>query len=633
MTDVEARQRLLTEEEISTATFGSYGDDDIDRLVKKKRARARCRACLCIGCGVILIIGVGAVLFVTTNYTESPIPSPVPSGVSKYLHAAVASDVTLCSEVGRDILQNKKGNAVDAAVAALLCMGLADPQSMGIGGGFFMTIYNRSTGESHFLDARETAPANASKDMFVENPLLSSLGGMSIAIPGEVRGYFEAVGRFGRLNIKDVFQPAIDMARTGFKVPKSLEKALAASDPVEMKQKYGEGWNFFINPATNSSYKEGEILKLPQLAKTLETITTEGPESFYNGSLTRDILADMNAMKNYTGNSSYGSIITAEDLKKYRIMWNSTLNVTLRNKGLRVLTPPAPSGGPVLVFILNILDGYKLEPDVLKTLDGTVLTYHRIIESFKFGYAKRTNLADPTFVPNVTEVEKNLTSSDYADYIRSMITDNTTHDYMYYGPTFSNQPTKGTAHLSVVDADGNAVAVTSTVNAYFGSKVIGPRTGIIFNNEMDDFSTPGQKNIFGLYPSPANFIEAGKRPLSSMCPTIVVNKDGDVYMVVGAAGGTTITTATAYVASQVFWFGKDIKEAIDALRIHHQLLPPYMAYESGISKQVIDGLKAKNHNVTEVNFGSMSIVQGIVKSEGIIYANCDVRKGGTPDGY
>lgn len=621
----DQRQPLLLGEEES---FVSYDDDDLAAAARLRKKRASIRICVWAIVGVLLIALVGVGIYFGSHAINTAHKAGSSPLLGKYKQAAVASDVTQCSQIGRDILKSG-GNAVDAAIAALLCMGLTDPQSMGIGGGFFMTVYNKTTGESYAIDAREVAPIAATTGMFY-NGTSSSKGVLAIAVPGELKGYQLAHERFGTLPWATLFQPAIDMAKNGFKVPGSLDEALNSfynsqgiNSIAELKERYPVFSDMYVSKDSGGLYKEGEVLKLPAIAATLETLATEGAVAFYNGSLTKSILADI------TDHDS-GAIITKEDLLQYKPSISASMKVTLRND-LSLYTPQAPSGGAILMFILNILGGFNMTAEMLKTTDGTVLAYHRITEAFKFAYAKRTSLGDPKFI-DIEKLLQNLTSRDYADYIRTQIWDNQTHPYEFYGATYYDQNKTSTAHLSVVDQFGNAVSVTSTVNFRFGSNVFGSRTGIIFNNEMDDFATSNKPNDWGIYPSPANQIKPGKRPLSSMCPAIFVDKDGDARLVVGAAGGSRITTATAFVAARVLWFDNNIQEAIDALRIHHQLLPPEISYETGIKQEVIDGLKAKGHNVTAVSLGK-SIVQGIHRVGSVLYANSDLRKGGTPAGF
>ncbi|XP_025102476.1 glutathione hydrolase 1 proenzyme-like isoform X2 [Pomacea canaliculata] len=499
-------------------------------------------------------------------------------------------------------------------------MGIADAQSMGVGGGFFMTIYNRTTQKAIVVDARETAPGLANESMFEGNPASSSIGPLSIAVPGEIRGYWLAHQNFGSMPWKELFSPAINMARNGFQVPESLASALQTASSYIMNETSLR--EVFVNPNTQQLYKQGESMRRPQLADTLEKISNGGAAALYDdGQLLDDLIADL---------QDIGSIITKEDLKNYTALLKIPINATLTD-GVTMFSPPPPSSGVVLSFMLNVLKGYKFTPKSIEDVSSSVLTMHRIIETFKFAYAKRTDLGDPDYV-NVTDLIANLTSNEYADAIRQLITDNTTHNISYYGPTFYDRLTTGTAHLSVVDAEGNAVAVTSTVNARFGSKRRGSRTGIIFNDEMDDFSSPNITNIFGLPPSPANFIFKGKRPLSSMCPSIFTNPNGSVRLVVGAAGGTYITTSTAYVAVRQLWLGNSMEQAVEARRLHHQLLPDYITYEEDFDMAIVKGLQALGHEVQSIALGK-SIIQAISGEGGMLHAVSDFRKGGHPDGY
>ncbi|ERE92757.1 gamma-glutamyltranspeptidase 1-like protein [Cricetulus griseus] len=473
-----------------------------------------------------------------------------------YSRAAVATDAKRCSEIGRDMLQ-EGGSVVDAAIASLLCMGLINAHSMGIGGGLFFTIYNSTTRKAEVINAREVAPRLASVNMF--NSSRDSEEDGTDCVLGD-----RASELCGKRRVR-----LLEMCWTASEVFCRQGKVL----------------------------REGEIVTMPRLANTLQVLAQEGAQAFYNGSLTAQIVKDI---------QEAGGIMTAEDLNNYRAeLIEDPMSVSLGD--LTLYVPSAPLSGPVLVLILNILKGYNFSPKSVATPEQKALTYHRIVEAFRFAYAKRTLLGDPKFV-SVSQVIRNMSSEFFAAQLQARISDGTTHPTSYYDPEFYSPHDGGTAHLSVVSEDGSAVSATSTINLYFGSKVLSRDSGILFNNEMDDFSSPNFINQFGVPPSPANFISPGKQPLSSMCPSIIVDKDGKVQLVVGASGGTQITTSTALAIINNLWFGYDVKRAVEEPRLHNQLLPNTTTIEKDIDPAVVAGLKERNH-YTEVTPTYIAVVQ------------------------
>ncbi|XP_053609314.1 glutathione hydrolase 1 proenzyme-like isoform X2 [Plodia interpunctella] len=542
-----------------------------------------------------------------------PLP-PSPSILHVFQKAAVCTDAPQCSEIGRDILQ-KKGSAVDAAIAAMFCNELLNQQSMGLGGGFFMTVYIKDEEKAYTINAREKAPMAATTDMFHGSSDKATKGPLAVAVPGELRGMWAAYQRWGRLPWATLVEPVIEICRNGFVMSKplydGLESAPFIKNDLHLRKMY-------FNTDKGQFHRPGTLVKPSEaLCNTYERIAEKGGDELYNGSLAGDLLDDLQRV---------GSIITAEDLRNYEAIIEQPLEVQLGN-GDVLYAPSPPSSGAILVNILNILKGYRFNASSINTTEDKILTYHRILEAFKFAYATRTKLGDPEFL-DLKELIANAADPAYGASIRLRINDSwTSNDTAYYGAEQYNKPDAGTAHISIIGTNGDAVSVTSSINFYFGAGFSTLNTGIVMNNVMDDFSSPGITNHFGLQPSPANFIKPGKRPLSSMSPSIIRDRNGNAKLVIGASGGTKITTAVALVAMRKLWFGQNIKQAVDEARIHHQIFPMVVEYEFGIIEDILEGLRKKGHGLLRYR-GRGSIICALYRNQTGIYSNADFRKGG-----
>ncbi|KAG1955837.1 glutathione hydrolase 1 proenzyme-like [Pimephales promelas] len=561
---------------------------------------------------------IALVVLITVVLTVTLIPIPRPSDKC-YSKAAVAADAGRCSEIGRDMLK-RGGSAVDAAIAALLCMSLYNPQSMGIGGGVVFTIYNASTGNVETIDARETAPRAASENMFENEKKYNTNKALYIAVPGELRGYEMAHQRHGRLPWKELFEPSIKLVKDGILIGKPFAEAIEDEERKLCNNALCE-----MIYGSKSILKENDSKSFSKLAITFKTIAEEGAKAFYDGSLTDDIVKDI---------MDAGGIIAREDLINYKAVLNEhALNFTLRNYTFHA--PTAPFGGPVLALILNILEGYNFTNSSVSTPNNKNLTYHRIIEAFHFADVAKSNLGDP-LDKNITEVVlqivQKMTSVKTAADIRAKINDSIkreSYDYPWPGNTGTFQvcsgtdcpEDSGTSHLSIIDEYGNAVAVTSSINDEFGSRVMSKSTGIVFNNQMDDFTNPNMKCVH----SKNNFIKPGKRPLSSMCPTIILDQDKKVKMVVGGAGGTNITTAVAQVIMNYLYFGYNLPKAVREPRVQT------WCNKTFVDKEVIKDWEKMKHEIK--NSSEISVVQAIVREGDSLCAESDYRKGGYPAGY
>jgi gamma-glutamyltranspeptidase/glutathione hydrolase/leukotriene-C4 hydrolase len=533
------------------------------------------------------------------------------------IHGAVAADTQLCSEAGVSILQ-EGGNAIDAAVATCLCQGVVSPVASGIGGGAVILI-RLANGSAIVINAREQAPGSAYRDMYTTNPESSRVGGLAVAVPGELKGLEYAWRHYGSGNVTwaRLFDAAIRYAREGVPVSAYLADAIKTMGPYV---KMFPGTRMVLtDAATGELLTEGALLRQPKLASTLQRIADSGSSAlFYTGALSLEMVQEIN---------SAGGNITQADFASYTIEVHEPVSTYYH--GYKILSASVPFGGPLALFILNLLELYNFA-----TRPYDVDTIHLIIEAFKWAFSNRMVLGDPAFV-NVSFAVQQLLSKDHAARIRSRITLKQTFEPSYYEDLFpQTEPNRvaGTSHLSVVDSQRNAVALTTTVNLGFGSKVCGEQTGIWYNNEMDDFSTPNVSNGFNLPPSEANFIAPFKRPLSSMTPTIVL-KNEQLWLSLGASGGPTIITSVVNTLLQYMDFGKNIKEAIYAPRFHHQLFPNVLLINSDFPRDLVSKLQDKGHSVvlSPLNIG---VVQGIaLRDDNVLTSASDFRKGGSPAGY
>ena len=507
----------------------------------------------------------------------------------------VASEQGLATQVGLDILK-QGGNAIDAAVAVGFALAVVLPNAGNIGGGGFMVLHDDKTGKDVAIDFREIAPAKASRDMYLDNQG-NVIDGKSLfthdasGVPGTVAGMEYALKKWGTMPLSKVLEPAIKLADKGFIVSDVLAQTLK-----EEKSTLGK-WSaskaiFFKN---GEPLKSGDLLVQKDLAKSLRLIAKQGAKAFYQGEIATKIAKEM---------QSQGGTMTLEDLKAYKVVERQPIIGDYR--GYKVVTMPPPSSGGVhLIEILNMLEHYPIKEDGVNSAKNI----HHMAESMKLAYADRSEyLGDPDFVKIPVT---GLTSKAYANERVKTIDDNKARLSSNIKPG-KPQPYESdqTTHFSVMDKAGNAVAVTYTLNLNFGSGIVVEGTGILLNNEMDDFSVkPGVPNAFGLVGGAANAIEAKKRPLSSMTPTIVM-KNNKPWLVTGSPGGARIITTVLQSVVNTIDHEMNPAEAIITPRVHHQWLPDELRVEEGISPDTIKLLQGKGHKVvTKAPMGRIQIIQ------------------------
>ncbi|HKT87460.1 MAG TPA: gamma-glutamyltransferase [Candidatus Sulfotelmatobacter sp.] len=508
-------------------------------------------------------------------------------------HAMVVTVHALASQVGVDILK-QGGNAVDAAVATGFALAVVHSPAGNIGGGGFMLI-RMADGKAHFLDYREKAPAAATRDLYLDAqgnviPGASEIGYKSIGVPGSVAGMVYAEKKYGKLTLKQVMAPAIKLARDGF----PLTWGEAADFHDEYLAKFPESHRVFQR--NGDYYKPGEIFRQPDLARTLERIA-QNPDDFYHGSLARQLAAAI---------QKGGGLITAQDLANYEVKEREPVRGTYR--GYEVLSAPPPSsGGIVLIEALNILEGF----DLAQMQSRSAQSIHFTVEAFRRAFFDRAEfLGDPDFskIPVAQLLDKKYAAAwrDSIDPVHASPSKelkrpeifSQLEQYAAHHPLATPGPESNhTTHYSVIDAEGNAVAVTTTINDWFGSRVTADGLGFLLNDEMDDFSAkPGVPNSDGLIQGSANAIGPGKRPLSSMTPTIVAH-DGKTVMVLGSPGSSKIITTVANVLMGVVDYKMNIQEAVDAPRFHNQWLPDVVNVEKWFSPDTVSTLEKMGYKI------------------------------------
>jgi gamma-glutamyltranspeptidase/glutathione hydrolase len=516
-------------------------------------------------------------------------------------HAIVTSVHELASRAGIEMLR-AGGNAVDAAVATGFALAVVHPQAGNLGGGGFLLL-RFANGKTHFIDFREKAPAAATENMYLDaqgNVIPDSskdssvVGYKSAGVPGTVAGLVYAEKQYGKLSMDKVIAPAIKLARDGF--PLVYEDAQDMKDD-EYLAEFPESKRIFLRDG--NYYQPGEIFKQPELARTLERLAKD-PDEFYHGAMARELAAAIH---------QGGGLITAADLAAYEVKEREPVRGTYRGYDI-IGAPPPSSGGVALIEVLNILEGF----DLAKLGNRSAAVIHLTSEAFRRAFYDRTDfMGDPDFaqVPVAQLIDKRYAAAwrDSIDLNHASVSKDLKRPSIFNElervakshPAVLREP-QNTTHYSVVDAEGNAVAVTTTLNDSFGSRVTVKGLGFLLNDEMDDFAAKqGVPNAYGLIQGPANAIGPGKRPLSAMTPTIVL-KDGKLFLVLGSPGGPTIITTVANILLGVVDFSLDIQEAVNAPRFHNQWLPDEILVEDRLSPDTMNVLRSKGHKLNVEHF-------------------------------
>ncbi|RKP18405.1 gamma-glutamyltranspeptidase [Rozella allomycis CSF55] len=530
--------------------------------------------------------------------------------INDELHYAISTEHEICTSIARKVMEEEQANAIEAAIAALFCIGTVNPFSSGIGGGGVAMVRDENM-QIHAMDFREMSSSSSTFDIFATDPSKSVKGALSVGVPGEVKGLWELYQRFGlkKAEWNTLIEPSIQLARNGFTVDRELARRIQIykSDILEeptLRQVFApEGQLLGI----------GDTLQRPNYAQTLETISKEGANAFYSGSIATSLIKFI---------QSNGGILTADDFKNYSIKMRDVVQGEFN--GLNVYSMGPPASGNIVVTMLNVLNQFDdKEPH-------PVTYYHsdRLVECMKFGYGIRNLMGDADFNDGMSDFVNSTTDETFAKRINSLINDAATYPMQYYTDTVTQAlKDQGTTHVSVIDRNGLSASITSSINHIFGSKLIDPTTGILLNNVMDDFSQPTHPNAFMYPPNPSNYIEPRKRPQSSMAP-LIIEKQGKVFMSVGASGGAYMPSAVFQSVVNVLVRRMLPQMAVNEPRVHHQLNPDVVRVEVGFDRDILNGLTVIGHTVEEE--GPRSAVQMAMKIAefGGYEAGADERKHG-----
>ena len=530
-------------------------------------------------------------------------------------HAMVVTVEPHATDAGVAVLESG-GNAVDAAVAVGLALAVTHPSAGNIGGGGFMLV-RFADGRSTFIDFRERAPEHASRNMYLDasgKPTQDSMTGYRAAgVPGSVRGFEYASKKYGHKPWADVVAPAVALAEKGFPVSYGFARSLRGS--ATRLGQFPESKRVFLRDG--NPYEAGETFAQPDLARTLRRIEEQGARDFYEGETARVLAAD---------EEKHGGLITLADLKDYTVAERQPLTGSYRGYDI-ITSPPPSSGGPGILQMLGVLEGSGYE----KSGAGSAAELHFLAEAMRRYFADRAvSMGDPDFVK--VSLSSLLDPAYIAQLRKSIDPEHATpSSQIHAGGKPGGPESSQTTHYSIVDADGNAVAVTYTLNFGYGSGVTVPGLGFLLNDEMDDFAAkPGEPNGFGLVQGEANAVQPRKRPLSSMTPTIVT-RGGKLELVLGTPGGPTIINSVLQVLVNVVDFGMNVQDAVDAPRIHHQWLPDQLIMERGFSPDTIALLKARGHQIRIVNsIGEMAAIEA---RDGWLEGAADPRTEGVAKGY